>query len=146
MIWLLLLALLLQQPPPLSPARVTGPPPHTPSDVDLPRPHPVEYPPVRRPGGRGGARAAPASQRGLYWTQDSQALETVKQYTFALYVDSSTTATVLAASCLAQPTAMVFGCSARFSPAKGTHTYTLETRCSFCAPTSVRAQPFTFTY
>jgi len=135
----LLLVLLLVQPP-----RV-GAPPGAPADVDLPRPHPIDYPPVRRPAGR-GARAAPATQRGLYWTQDSQALATVQQYTFALYVDTGTKATVLAANCSAQPTALVFGCSALFTPAKGTHQYTLETRCTFCAPTSVRAQPFTFTY
>ena len=137
MIVLVLLALLLQAP------RV-GSPPGRPSDVDLPRPHPREYPPVRRPAGR-GARAS-VTQRGLFWTQDSQALATVQQYTFALYVDSSTKATPLAATCIAQPTALVFGCSALFTPAKGTHSYTLETRCTFCGPTSVRTQPMTFTY
>ena len=117
-------------------------PPHTPADVDLPRPHPREYPPVRRPAGR-GARV-PATQRGLFFTQDSQGLETVRQYQFGLVIDTAP-AIPLAVTCVVQPIAQVFGCSALFTPKKGTHQYRIETRCDFCLQTVVRSDPVTYT-
>lgn len=121
-----------------------GGPPGRPADVDLPRPQATTYPAPPAPTRPTTTRAAPL--RTLFWTQDSQSLATAQQYTFGLLVDKATTPVALAAVCQAQPVALVYGCSARFTPTKGTHTYTLQTSCAFCAPTFVRSQPVTLTY
>lgn len=123
------------------PAPRLGTPPGAPTDIDLPRPHPQTYPPVRSP-----ALRAAAPVRGLFWQQDAQSLGTVQAYTFGLLVDKATKPVPLAATCQAQPTALVFGCSAAFRPAKGTHQYRVQTTCPFCVPTTLQSDPITVTY
>lgn len=92
-------------------------------------------------------RPGPTANTGIiFWDQKADSLATAQQYTFAYYIDQNPTAIVITpATCTDVGNNQLYACSGPLSTlAAGTHDYILETRCSFCTPTTTKALPLTY--